>query len=200
MKVYGRDIKLLAVDSETVNLLLLEEALKDKDVDIDCCSVGGEAIELIKKNNYDIVLLDIVMPDMDGFELRKLIRAYDQYLPIICLTAIIDTIHNDLIEKISADQATYYMKKPFNLDRLLNMIKSVVKTYRSDDETRKYYTTLEENLDLASEVQHLLLPNWIMMKEDFIMSSLYKPVYKISGDIFDLTKVSPGRYFMLLGD
>jgi len=200
LKVYGSDIKLLAVDSEKVNLLLLEETLKDKDIDIDCCSVGDEAIELIKKNNYDIVLLDIVMPDMDGFELRKLIRAFDQYLPIIFLTAIIDTVHNDLIEKISADKATYYMKKPFDLARLLDMIKSVVKTYRSDDQTRKYYSTLEENFNLASGVQHLLLPNWIMMEEDFMMSSLYRPVYKVSGDIFDITRVGPGRYFMLLGD
>jgi phosphoserine phosphatase RsbU/P len=200
LKVYGRDIKLLAVDSETVNLLLLEEALKDKDIDVDCCSVGDKAIELIKKNNYDIVLLDIVMPDMDGFELRKLIRTFDQYLPIIYLTAIIDTVHNDLIEKISADQATYYMKKPFDLDRLLKMIRSVVKNYRSDDKTRKYYTTLEENLNLASEVQHLLLPNWIVMEKDFIMSSIYRPVYKVSGDIFDFTKIGPGRYFVLLGD
>ena len=200
MKVHGRDVKLLAVDSEAVNLLLLEESFRDKNIDIDCCSVGNEAIGLIKKNNYDIVLLDIVMPDMDGFELRKLIRAYDQYLPIIYLTAIIDTVHNDLVEKISSDQATYYMKKPFELDRLLNMIKSVVKAYRSDDQTRKYYSTLEENLNLASEVQHLLLPNWIMMEEDFMMSSVYRPVYKVSGDIFDLTRVGPGRYFLLLGD
>jgi phosphoserine phosphatase RsbU/P len=200
LKVYGGDIKLLAVDSDTVNLLLLEEALKTEGVNIDCCSVGNEAIELIKKNHYDIVLLDIVMPGMDGFELRKLIRAHNQYLPIIYLTAIINTVHNNLLEKISVDKATYYMKKPFDLDRLLDMIKSVVKTYRSDDETRKYYNTLEENLDLASGVQRLLLPNWIMTEEDFIMSSLYRPVYKVSGDIFDLTKVSPGRYFMLLGD
>lgn len=200
MKVYSSDIKVLAVDSETVNLLLLEEALKSENIDIDCCSIGIEAIELIKKNNYDIVLLDIVMPDMDGFELRKLIRSYDQHLPIIYLTAIIDTAHNDLLEKISSDQATYYMKKPFNLTRLLEMIKKVVKAYRSEDKTRKYYTTLEGNLDLASGVQNLLLPNWIRIEEDCIMSSLYRPVYKVSGDIFEVTAVSPGRYFVLLGD
>ena len=200
MKAYGSDIKLLAVDSEKVNLLLLEEALKNKNIDIDCCSVGIEAIELIKKNNYDIVLLDIVMPDMDGFELRKLIRICDQYLPIIYLSAIIDTLHNDLLEKIFADQFTHYMKKPYVLDSLLEMIKSVVKSSRSEDRTRQYYTTLEGNLDLASGVQKLLLPNWIQIEDDCMMSSLYRPAYKVSGDIFEFINVSPGRYFVLLGD
>lgn len=200
MKVYGNNINLLAVDSDAVNLLLLEETLKNKDISIDCCSVGDEAIDLAKKNNYDIILLDIVMPDMDGFELRKLIREYDQYVPIIFLTAIIDTVHNDLLEKISADQATYYMKKPFDLTRLIEMIKNLVQNYRSEDKTRKYYTTLEGNLDLASEVQNLLLPNWIRVEKDCMMSSLYRPAYKVSGDIFELISISPGRYFVLLGD
>ena len=200
MKIYGSSINLLAVDSDTVNLLLLEEALKSRGIDIDCCSVGDEAIDLVKKNNYDVILLDIVMPDMDGFELRRLIREQDQYVPIIYLTAIIDTVHNDLLEKISADQATYYMKKPFDMNRLVEMIKNLVKNYRSEDKTRKYYTTLEGNLDLASGVQSLLLPNWIRTENDCIMSSLYRPVYKVSGDIFELINISPGRYFVLLGD
>ena len=200
MKVYGSNIKLLAIDSESVNLLLLEEALKGKDIDVDCCGVGSEAVELIKKNEYDIILLDIVMPDMDGFELRKLIRTHDEYLPIIYLTAIIDTVHNDLMEKISADQFTYYMKKPFDISRLLEMIRKVVKKYRSEDKTRKYYSTLEGNLELAAGVQNLLLPNWITIEEDFMMSSLYRPAYKVSGDIFEVTNVGPGRYFVLLGD
>ena len=200
MKVYGNNINLLAVDSDTVNLLLLEEALKNKGISIDCCSVGEEAIDLAKKNNYDIILLDIVMPDMDGFELRKLIREYDPYVPIIFLTAIIDTVHNDLLEKISADQATYYMKKPYDLNRLLEMIRKLVSNYRSEDKTRKYYSTLEGNLDLAAEVQNLLLPNWIRAEKDCMVSSLYRPAYKVSGDIFEVVNISPGRYFVLLGD
>jgi serine phosphatase RsbU (regulator of sigma subunit)/anti-sigma regulatory factor (Ser/Thr protein kinase) len=200
LKIHGRDIKLLAVDSDTVNLLLLEEALKDEGIEIDCCSVGDKALELVKKNHYDVVLLDIVMPDMDGFELRRRIRLHDQYLPIIYLTAIIDTAHNNLMEKISSDNATYYKKKPYSIKRLLEMIHKVVKAYRSEDETRKYYTTLEGNLDLASEVQHLLLPDWIRVEDEFIMSSLYRPVYKVSGDIFEAVRINPGQYFVLLGD
>ncbi len=200
LKLHCKDINLLAVDSEMTNLLLLEEALKNEGINVDCCNVGEKAIELTKKNNYDVVLLDIVMPGKDGFELRKLIRKHNPYLPIIYLTAIVDTAYSDLLEKIASDQATYYMKKPFELPRLLKMLKTVVKTHRSEDQTRKYYNVLEENLNLASEVQHLLLPDWVIIEDSFIMSSLYRPVYKVSGDIFEAIKISPGRYFIILGD
>lgn len=200
MKIHYRDINILAVDSETTNLLLLEEALKTEGISVDCCTDGEEAIELTKKHNYDVVLLDIVMPGKDGFEIRKMIRKNNPYLPIIYLTAIVDTTYSDLLEKIASDQATYYMKKPFELPHLLKMLRTVIKTHRSEDQTRKYYNVLEENLNLASEVQHLLLPDWITTEDNFIMSSLYRPVYKVSGDIFEAIKISPGRYFIILGD
>ena len=200
LKLHERDIKLLAVDSDQTNLLLLEETLKSEGVAIDCCDAGEKAIELIKKNHYDAVLLDIVLPGMDGFELRNYIRAHDPYLPMIFLAAIIDSAYSDLLEKIAADKATYYLRKPFELSRLLEMIENVVKTHRSEDQMRKYYNVLEENLNLASEVQHLLLPDWIRMEDDLIMSSLYRPVYKVSGDIFDAIEINPGRYFIILGD
>ncbi|MDD5728231.1 MAG: SpoIIE family protein phosphatase, partial [Victivallales bacterium] len=200
MKIQSNDIKVLAVDGDTVNLLLLEEALKNEGIEIDCCGAGDKALELIKKNHYDVVLLDIVIPDMDGFELRRRIRSWDKYLPIVFLTAIIHTAHNNLMERISEDKATYYKKKPYSVKSLLEMIHTIVKTYRSEDETRKYYTTLEGNLELAAEVQHLLLPDWIRIEEELLMSSLYRPIYKVSGDIFEAVKIKSGQYFVLLGD
>ncbi|MDD5596620.1 MAG: SpoIIE family protein phosphatase [Victivallaceae bacterium] len=200
MKIYGKAVKILAVDSDTVNLLLLEESLKNEGIEIDCCSAGDKALTLLKKSQYDVVLMDVIMPDMDGFELRKHIREHDQYLPIIYLTAVIDTAHNHLLEKIAADPATYYIKKPFELSCLLETIKSVVSTYLSENETRRYYSSLEGDLNLASEVQHLLLPDWIRVEDDLVMSSFYRPMDKVSGDIFEAIRVSPGRYFVLLGD
>jgi serine phosphatase RsbU (regulator of sigma subunit)/anti-sigma regulatory factor (Ser/Thr protein kinase) len=200
LKIYGKAVRILAVDSDTVNLLLLEESLKNEGIEIDCCNAGDKALALLKKTPYDIILMDIVMPDMDGFELRKQIREHDQYLPIIYLTAIIDTVHNHLLEKIAADPATYYIKKPFELPNLLDTIKKVVSTYLSENETRRYYTNLEGDLSLASEVQHLLLPDWIRVEDDLIMSSFYRPMDKVSGDIFEAINISPGRYFVLLGD
>ncbi|MDD5697239.1 MAG: SpoIIE family protein phosphatase [Victivallaceae bacterium] len=200
MELHDRNIKLLAVDNEAVSLLLLEETLKDEGVNIDCCNTGEKAIELIKRNNYEVVLSAIIMPGMDGFALRRRIREYDRYLPIIYLTTIVNTADNDLLEKIAADKATYYMKKPFERSQLVKLLRNVVQTHRSENQTRKYYNILEENLNLASEVQHLLLPDWIRLEGDLIMSLLYRSAYKVSGDIFEVIRISSGRYFMLLGD
>ncbi|MFA7231175.1 MAG: SpoIIE family protein phosphatase [Victivallaceae bacterium] len=194
------DIKLLAVDDEKFNLLLLQEALKNEGVEVNPCSSADKALELIKNNNFDVALLDVIMPGIDGFELRKLIREYDPRLPIIYLTAIVDTIDNDLIEKISEDKFTYYMKKPFVRDELVRQIKNAVESRRSEDQTHQYYSGLEKDLSLASEVQRLLIPDWIVLEDDILISSIYEPSKKVSGDMFDIIKLGPGKYFLFIGD
>jgi serine phosphatase RsbU (regulator of sigma subunit)/anti-sigma regulatory factor (Ser/Thr protein kinase) len=194
------EIRLLAVDDEKFNLLLLQEALKNEGIKIDTCGSADKAIELIKENDYDVALLDVIMPGIDGFELRKLVREHDSRLPIIYLTAIVDTLDNDLIERISEDKFTYYMKKPFVREDLVKQIHSAVESRRSEDETHKYYTGLEKDLSLAAEVQRLLIPDWLRLEEDVLVSSIYQPSQKVSGDIFDIIKLDSGKYFMFIGD
>ncbi len=194
------ELRLLAVDDEKFNLLLLQEALKHEGITLDTCGSPDKAIELLKANTYDVALLDVIMPGIDGFELRKLIREIDPKLPIIYLTAIVDTIDNDLIAKISADKFTYYMKKPFIRKELVSQIQQAAGSRRSDDETHRYYADLENDLSLASEVQRLLIPDWIMLENDMLVSSVYQPAQKVSGDIFDVIKLGGGRYFMFIGD
>ena len=68
------NISLLAIDDERFNLLLLEEALKSEEISVTTCTSADKGIELIKANDYDVLLLDVIMPGIDGFELRKIIR------------------------------------------------------------------------------------------------------------------------------
>lgn len=193
-------IKLIAVDDEKFNLLLLTEALKDEGIEIDTSSSADEAISLIKKNDYDIALLDIIMPGIDGFEMRKVIRETRPKLPIIYLTALVDTIDSDLVERISEDKFTYYIKKPFNRDELIKMINNSVEKKRAEEETYQMYSGMVEDLTLASEVQRLLVPDWLTIEDKVTISSVYAPSQKVSGDIFDIIKLASGKYFVFIGD
>lgn len=194
------DIKLIAIDDEKFNLLLLEEALKGEGIEVTTCISADKGLEQIKNNNFDVAVLDVIMPGIDGFELRKIIRESRPQLPIIYLTAIVDTMDNDLIDKISQDKLTYYMRKPFIRDDLVKMIKSTVAKKRSDDATNERFSGLMEDLALAAEVQRLLVPDWVVLEEEVLVSSLYEPSQKISGDIFDIIRLSPGRFFFFIGD
>jgi serine phosphatase RsbU (regulator of sigma subunit)/anti-sigma regulatory factor (Ser/Thr protein kinase) len=194
------NISLIAIDDERFNLLLLEEALKGEDIDVTTCFSADKGIELIKANDFDVLLLDVIMPGIDGFELRKIIRESRPHLPIIYLTAIVDTIDNSLIEKISQDKLTYYMRKPFVRDELVKMIRNTVAKKRSEEQSQELYSGIMEDLALAAEVQRLLIPDWVILDEDVIVSSIYEPSQKISGDMFDMIRLSSGKYFFFIGD
>ncbi|MCP3967893.1 MAG: SpoIIE family protein phosphatase [Lentisphaerae bacterium] len=195
-----KKIKLLAVDDEKFNLLLLREALKNEEIIVEGCESADRAVELIKSKEYDVALLDVIMPGINGFELRNLIRQYAPRLPIIYLTAVVDTIDNDLVEKIAEDKFTYYMKKPFVRTELLRHIRNAVEDRQREDQTKNYYNNLEQDLELASEVQELMLPDWCVQYDDFFASSIYQPCQKVSGDIFDVIKIAPRKFFVLVGD
>ena len=87
--------KILIVDDVKMNLLVEQKLLRETKVDIDTALSGREALELTKKNHYDVILMDHLMPEMDGIECLKLIRSQKEGsctdVPIIILTANVGT-------------------------------------------------------------------------------------------------------------
>jgi len=79
--------RVLVVDDIDANLKVVKGLLHPYKMQIDLCTSGAEAIEMVKANNYDLVFMDHMMPDMDGVEATKIIREIYANLPIIALTA-----------------------------------------------------------------------------------------------------------------
>lgn len=116
-----QEINILLVDDAAINRFLVIQYLQswqDAEVRIDEAGNGLEAVEKVKGNNYDIILLDIRMPEMNGYEAAKVIRSLKDYnvnrTPIIALTA---DIAGDLEHK-KGDIFTDVVAKPFNPDDL----------------------------------------------------------------------------------
>ena len=79
--------RLLVVDDEVNQGLLYEQELKDEGYEVDIANSGKEALELIVKNSYDLVVLDIGMPEMDGLETLSQMLNIDNKIPVILNTA-----------------------------------------------------------------------------------------------------------------
>src|SRR5205823_2445959 len=119
--VSGKSI--LVVDDDVRNIFSLTSMLEDHGMIVRFAENGKQAIEQLKKDpNVDAVLMDVMMPEMDGYETTKAIRAMDQFktLPIIALTA--KAMKGDR-EKCIAAGASDYITKPVDTEQLLSLLR-----------------------------------------------------------------------------
>ena len=115
--------KVLVVDDERLIVKGIKFSLVQDDMEVDCAYDGEEALEMAKKTEYDIVLLDVMLPKMDGFEVCQRIREFSN-MPIIMLTAKGDDMDKILGLEYGADD---YITKPFNILELKARIKSIMR-------------------------------------------------------------------------
>ncbi|MBU8891352.1 MAG: response regulator transcription factor [Bacteroidales bacterium] len=120
---------LLAEDDENLGSLL-REYLIAKGLNTDLFVNGELALAGFRKNKYDLCLLDVMMPKMDGFTLAREIRKQNKKVPFIFLTA--KSLKEDVIEGFTAG-ADDYMTKPFSMEELLFRIRAILR--RTDNNT-----------------------------------------------------------------
>ena len=116
----------LLADDDSNNVYALLAALEDTGLDIITAGNGLEALRKLEETEKtDIVLMDIMMPEMDGFETMRTIRSNKKYadLPVIALTA--KAMKGD-IEKCLQAGATGYLSKPIDVDKLIKLMQELV--------------------------------------------------------------------------
>ncbi len=117
-------IKILLAEDDANLGALLQEYLEAKNYAVKLAKNGKEGYDLFCKQDYDLCLLDVMMPLKDGFTLAKEIRVSNKQVPIIFLTA--KSMKEDTIEGFSAG-ADDYMTKPFSMEELLMRIQAVLR-------------------------------------------------------------------------
>ena len=115
--------KILVVDDEKLIVKGIKFSLEQDGMDIDVAYDGEEALELIKKNDYDLAVLDVMLPKMDGLQVCREVREFSQ-MPIIMVTAKGEDTDKILGQEYGADD---YMTKPFNILELKARIKAVLR-------------------------------------------------------------------------
>lgn len=147
-------MKVLLVDDNLDNLSLMRYALLEYNYDLFLATSGREAIEITEREEPDLILLDVMMPEMDGFETCKKIHSNDKYknIPIIMVTAKSDL--KDLTKGFKSG-AIDYIKKPYNNLELSTRVKSALRLKKMTDELikEKQKTAL---IEMAAAVAHNL--------------------------------------------
>jgi len=177
--------KVLVVDDEKLIVKGIRFSLEQDGMEVDVAYDGEEALEAAKKNEYDVVLLDVMLPVLNGFEVCQQIREFSS-MPIIMLTAKGDDMDKILGLEYGADD---YITKPFNILEVKARIKAIMRrsskkqaesqakviTYKElkiDCESRRVYVSSKEVNLTAKEFDLLELlifnPNKVYSRENLL--------------------------------
>ena len=129
MKTVTASARLLVVDDEATILELLSGSLRLAGFEVVTAASGGEAVQTTASSRPDLVLLDVMMPDGDGFEVLRRIRSGGSEVPVIFLTA-----RDEVPDRVKGfeEGGDDYVTKPFSLDELIGRIRAVLKRTRPD--------------------------------------------------------------------
>ncbi|MQL53097.1 response regulator [Desulfofundulus thermobenzoicus] len=114
---------LLVVDDQAGVRRLLFEALVDEGMHVELAASGPEALQKIKKNAVDLVLLDMRMPGMSGLDVLRELRKLNPDLPVIMMTAYGEL---DLVAEAKRQGVRHYLNKPFDLQEVRYLVKALL--------------------------------------------------------------------------
>ena len=129
-----KNFKILYAEDDETLAFLTKDNLEQNNYEVTHCSNGKKSLEVFKEEEFDICILDIMMPKMDGFELAEEIRKIDVDVPIIFLSA--KTLKEDRIKglRLGADD---YLVKPFSIEELLLKIEIFLKRSQKNSLDKK---------------------------------------------------------------
>jgi signal transduction histidine kinase/CheY-like chemotaxis protein/HPt (histidine-containing phosphotransfer) domain-containing protein len=154
--------RLLVVDDIPTNLKVAEGLMSPYNARIDTCLSGAEAIELVKKNKYDLVFMDHMMPEMDGIEATAAIRAWEKeepsrrQIPIIALTA------NAVVgmrEMFINNGFNDFISKPVDISKMDEILDRWIPREKREEEREKVKEKREERKEEAGEGSLPIIPN-----------------------------------------
>lgn len=196
----GQAPHILVCDDSPVNCLLAKSVLEKDGCHVEVVHSGEEALQLLHRYAFDLVLLDIEMPGISGLEVTRQLRATQServFLPIILLTAKTDPASK--LEGLQAG-ATDFLTKPFDPHELVARIRNFVGSKRLHDRLMTTNKVLEQERAKVHQVQMGLLPKAMPKVKGHRFAAIYRPCQMAGGDFYDVIQREDGRILLAVGD
>lgn len=171
---------ILIVDDKQENILSLRKTLELHDFEVDTALSGEEALKKILKNNYALIILDVQMPSMDGFEVAEAISGYSKAkdVPILFLSAA--NKDKKFIAKGYASGGLDYVTKPVDPDILLLKVKTFIKLYEQNRQLQAMHASLQQEVEVRKQAQAAL--NAKVQEQHSILESLPQVAFTARAD------------------
>jgi serine phosphatase RsbU (regulator of sigma subunit) len=191
--------KILIVDDEPFNINYLEQELEDLGYNTISAPNGRKALELVEMETPDLILLDIMMPVMDGFEVLSLLKAEETWrdIPVVVISALSDM--ESVIKGIELG-ADDYLPKPFDPKILNARLQSGLERKQLRDLEQQYIKSLERELEIGRDIQSNFLPKEIPQFEGWEVATFFKAAREVAGDFYDIFHLPEGKIGLVWGD
>lgn len=190
---------ILLVDDEPFNLDLLEQELAGQDLVIQTASNGREALDHVAADPPDMIFLDLMMPEVDGFMVLERLQAHESWreIPVVIVSA-----SNDLTNIVRGIEmgATDFLPKPFEPTILQARLNAGLERKRLRDLEHRYLKSLERELEIGREIQSGFLPKEIPQPAGWEIRAHFQAAREVAGDFYDVFEITQGQIGLLLGD
>jgi len=139
---------ILVVDDQPINVQLLKRKLEREGIRITAAYTGLEALECVLKEKPDLILLDVMMPRLDGFAVCAELRKIHSHVPILFLTA--KGMVQDRVKGLDAG-ADDYLVKPFSTEELLARVRALLRRTRREQQPLRHLQLGEVKIDFAAQ-------------------------------------------------
>jgi len=198
----GAQARLLIVDDNEDNRYTLTMRLQLEGYEnITAADDGESALELLRTQDFDLILLDVMMPKVDGHQVLQRLKAAGQLhnIPVIMISALNEI--NSVVRCIELG-AVDYLSKPFDPVLLRARVSASLEKKRLRDEVRSHHARMEEELEAARELQLGMLPTNFekLTGRRLEISAMMQPAREVGGDLYDFYPLDDGRLCFLIGD
>lgn len=195
----GKPARVLIVDDEPFNIDYVEQELEDLGYETISAENGRKALEQVAQDSPDVILLDILMPEMDGFQVLEHLKADNELrnIPVIVVSALSDM--KNIVKAVGLG-AEDYLAKPFDPVLLKARLAASVENKRLRDMEIMYSKQMEQELELAWQVQSGFLPTDSLDIPGWQIAATLRQSRQTSGDFYDLIPLENGQYGILVAD
>jgi CheY-like chemotaxis protein len=193
-----RAARILVVDDEPGMLRAVERVLS-KDHHVSSTRLSREALSLAGEFHPELAIVDIRMPDLDGFELMARLKERIPGLDVILMTGSVDDLDEKLVRAIRSP-AFFFIQKPFDREVLRTLVERCLELRWRREYHRQNLKRLETEMAEALAFQQSLLPNRETIVNRVAVSCRYTPCSALGGDLYDYASASAGRTALLVAD
>ena len=192
-------MRILVVEDEKRLNRIISEALEDEGYSVDSCFNGLDALDYAAGADYDVIILDIMMPKMDGLEVVRRLRAGGNSTPVLFLTA-----RDSVADRVTGLESggDYYLVKPFDFQELMAVVRVMTRKYTGNrsnvytiadlslDATAKTVTRAGKNIELTAKefslLEYMMRNKGVVLSREMIENNLWNYDYEGGTNVVDV--------------